>query len=35
VLREGEYVITFDTWNTGDISILYKEKESKSHLLYN
>lgn len=35
VLRESEYVITFDTWNTGDISILYKEKESKSHLLYN
>ena len=35
VLREGEYVITFDTWNTGDISILYKEKERKSHLLYN
>ena len=35
VLREGEYVITFDTWNTGDISILYKKKESKSHLLYN
>ena len=35
VLRESEYVITFDTWNTGDISILYKEKERKSHLLYN